>query len=221
MAQKPLTVGTTGDYRPLTWLDPKTGHYVGEAIDLVEAFAAAEGYEVTFVPTTWPTMMSDLQAGRFQMAAGGISDTPEREQEVLVSDPVGTTGKVALVRCGDEAKYGSLDAIDQAGTRVVENRGGTNQRFALTEMDKAVVIVVPSNAMPFEYIRDGKADVMFTDSTEATYYEQQHSGLCAVHPDQPYTHVDKVFLFRRDEKALHDAFDAWFASHKPAVDAQN
>jgi cyclohexadienyl dehydratase len=211
MAQKTLTVGTTGDYRPLTWFDPKTGQYIGHAIDIVKAFASAEGYDVTFVPTTWPTMMSDLQAGRFQMAAGGISDTPEREEEALLSDPVGATGKVALVRCGDEAKYGSLDAIDHAGTRVVENRGGTNQRFALTEMDKAVVIVVPSNDMPFEYLKDGKADVMFTDSAEATYYARQHNGLSAVHPNQPFTHVDKVFLFRKDEKALHDKFDAWFA----------
>lgn len=212
MAQKSLTVGTTGDYRPLTWRDPETGQYVGEAIDLVKGFAAAEGYDVRFVRTTWPTMMSDLMAGKFQMAAGGISDTPEREKEALVSDPVGTTGKVALVRCGDAAKYGSLETIDRPDTRVVENRGGTNQRFALTELGKAVVIVVPDNAMPFEYLKDGKADVMFTDSVEARYYETQHNGLCAVHPDKPYTHVDKVFLFRRDEKALHDAFDAWLAA---------
>jgi cyclohexadienyl dehydratase len=148
------------------------------------------------------------------MAAGGISDTPEREVEALPSDPVGTTGKVALVRCGDEAKYGSLQAIDKAGTRVVENRGGTNQSFALTEIDKAVVIVVPTNDMPFQYLKDGKADVMFTDAAEATYYAQQHSGLSAVHPDQPYMHVDKVFLFRKDEKALHDEFDAWLVGRE-------
>jgi cyclohexadienyl dehydratase len=209
MTGKTLTVGTTGDYRPLTWFDPESGRYVGRAIDLVEAFAAAAGYEVTFVRTTWPTMMDDLVAGRFRMAVGGISQTAERAKRALLSDPVATGGKVALVRAADKDKYGSLDAINRPGTRVVENRGGTNERFARAETDKAHVIIVPDNALPFEYLEEGKADVMFTDSIEAVYQARHDHGLSAVHPDAPYTHADKVFLFRKDERALHDAFDRW------------
>jgi len=78
MAEKTLTVGTTGDYEPVTWFDPATGDYVGEDIDLVRAFAAAEGYRVTFVRTTWAMLIDDLLAGKFEMAAGGISKTAAR-----------------------------------------------------------------------------------------------------------------------------------------------
>lgn len=211
IAGQALLVGTTGDYKPLTWFDPATGQYSGEAIDLVKAFAAANGYDITFVRTTWPTMERDLHDGKFQMAAGGISRTPERENDALLSDPIGSTGKVALVRCGDQQKYESLAEINRQTTRVVENRGGTNEKFALSNIDKATVIIVPNNAMPFDYLKTNKADVMFTDSTEAAYQQKLHNGLCAVHPDQPYTHVDKVFLFRKNEAALRDAFDRWLA----------
>ena len=204
IAGQALLVGTTGDYKPLTWFDPATGQYSGEAIDLVKAFAAANGYDVTFVRTTWPTMERDLHDGKFQMAAGGLG-------ALTATAPVEAIGKVALVRCGDQHKYESLAEINRQTTRVVENRGGTNEKFALSNIDKATVIIVPNNAMPFDYLKTNKADVMFTDSTEAAYQQKLHNGLCAVHPDQPYTHVDKVFLFRKNEAALRDAFDRWLA----------
>lgn len=214
MADKSLLVGTTGDYEPVTWYDEKSGHYVGQAIEVVEEFAAATGHAVTFVPTSWPGMMSDLMAGKFQMAAGGITRTKERARLALLSDPIATTGKVALVRRGEEEKYGSLEAIDRVGTRVVENRGGTNQLFALSATHKAVVILVPDNAMAFDYLEAGKADVMFTDAIEAVYHQAHDKGLRAVKPNKPYTQSDRVFLFRKDEAALRDAFNRWLAAWK-------
>ncbi|WP_421722870.1 transporter substrate-binding domain-containing protein [Bauldia sp.] len=213
-ADEPLTVGTAGDYPPLTSYDADTTTFAGRAIDMVDAFAAAEGYTVTFVPTTWPTLMDDLIAGKFQMAAGGISRTPQRAEQALVSDPVGVTGKVALVRCGEEGTHATLAAIDTPDTRVVTNRGGTNEQFALNEIDAAVVIIVPNNTLPFTYLLEDRADVMFTDAIEAVYKQDQGEGLCAVHPDRPYTHDDKVFLFRKDEAALRDTFNAWLARNK-------
>jgi len=214
MAEKTLTVGTTGDYEPVTWFDPARGDYVGEDIDLVRAFAAAEGYRVTFVRTTWATLIDDLLAGKFEMAAGGISKTAARAKLTLPSDPIATSGKVALVRCGEEAKYASLAAIDQPATRVIENRGGTNQPFALAEIERAVIILVPDNSMAFDYLENDRADVMFTDSIEAIYHQEQREGLCAVNPDNPYTHVEKVFLFGKDEVALRDTFNVWLASRE-------
>ena len=213
MADQTLTVGTTGDYPPVTVRDPESGAYRGRAIELIEAFAAAEGMAVTFVPTTWATMMEDLASGRFRIAAGGISKTAKRAEEALLSDPVATTGKVALVRAADAATYTSLDAINRPGVRVVENRGGTNEPFALTRIDRAVVIIVPDNAMAFAYLEKGEADVMFTDAEEAVWRQSRGEGLAAVNPDKPYTHSEKVFLFGKGEAALRDRFNAWLGEH--------
>lgn len=214
MAEETLTVGTTGDYEPVTWRDPTTGNYVGDDIDLMQAFAANAGHDLSFVQTTWATMLDDLTAGRFRMAVGGITRTDGRARRALVSDPVATTGKVAPVRCGEEDRYASLAAIDQTSTRIVENRGGTNQPFALAETSHAVVILVPDNAMAFDYLENDKADVMFTDSIEAVYHQKQREGLCAVHPERPYTRAQRVFLFRKDEGPLRDAFNRWLAIRK-------
>ena len=209
-----LRIGTTGDYRPLTWRDPATGARSGRDIDTVTAFAEAEGMIPVFVSTTWAAMLDDLVAGKFEMAVGGISKTDVREEAALLSDPIETTGKVALVRCGEVQSYRTLGEIDRAGVRVIENRGGTNERFGLDRIRHAEIILVPDNHEPFEFLRAGKADVMFTDSLEAEYLARQHSGLCAANADRPFTHVDKVFLFRKEEGALQQAFNRWFAARR-------
>ncbi|MCJ9429539.1 transporter substrate-binding domain-containing protein [Kordiimonas marina] len=214
-AETVLTVGTTGDYRPVTWLNKDTGRYEGTDIALITAFARDEGYSLRFVPTTWPTLMADLKAGHFMMAVGGISKTEARTKAALMSVPLAITGKVALVRCGEESQYDSLEAIDRAGVRVVENPGGTNERFARAHIRTATLTVTKDNHAPFALLKAHKADVMFTDSLEAEYRQRRREGLCAVRPDAPYTRVEKVFLFRKDQKALRDRFNAWVKGPAP------
>lgn len=212
-----LLVGTTGDYKPLTWYDGGSGQFHGRDINMIEAFARDRGYELQFVHTSWPTMLGDLQDGKFQIAVGGISLTNERNEQALVSDNLAVTGKVALVRRGEEHKYQSLEEIDREGVVVVEDRGGTNETFALSHLRKAVLIIVPDNSMPFDYLIDGKADVMFTDATEAVYQESLNPSLYAVDPDRPLTRTAKVFLFERKESQLRDEFNNWHATRQSTV----
>ncbi|MCG8546472.1 MAG: transporter substrate-binding domain-containing protein [Alphaproteobacteria bacterium] len=211
----PLRVGTTGDYKPLTWHDPTTRTFSGTDIDLVEAFADDQGLKIRFVKTTWPTLSADLAAGKFAAAIGGISRTPERARDFLLSVTIKTTGKVALVRCGDVPRFGSLADIDKAPITVVENSGGTNETFAKKNIKHAMLIVVPNNIAPFSYLKDGRADVMFTDSIEALYQQRASNGvLCAVKPDAPYTHVEKVVMFAKNRRNLRNTFNRWFKARR-------
>ncbi|MEM6461165.1 MAG: transporter substrate-binding domain-containing protein [Pseudomonadota bacterium] len=213
-AAETLLVGSTGDYAPLTVYDPATGEWLGRDVELIRAFAAETGREITFVQTTWPDLMADLQADRFALAIGGISWTKDRAEVAIASDTIETFGKVALARCSIAEAMGSLDAIDRAGIRIVSNRGGTNERFALANVRNAILTILPNNELPFEYLRAEVADVMFTDSIEADYLAQTDARLCV--SAGPFTQDTKVALFRRDEPELAAAFDAWLAGRKSA-----
>ncbi len=54
-----LKVGTTGDYQPMSYLDPNTGSYVGIDTELAEDLADSLGVDVEYVKTSWPTLMED------------------------------------------------------------------------------------------------------------------------------------------------------------------
>ncbi len=70
-----LRVGSTGDYKPMAFLEPETGEYWGFDVELAQDIADALGVRIEFVPTTWPTLMEDTLAGRFDLAVCGISPT--------------------------------------------------------------------------------------------------------------------------------------------------
>jgi hypothetical protein len=72
-----VRVCSTGDYRPFTYRDP-TGQWTGIDIDMAKDLAAKLGARLTVVPTTWSNMVTDLTAGRCDLAMGGISVTLER-----------------------------------------------------------------------------------------------------------------------------------------------
>ena len=71
-----LRAGTSGDYAPLSiW----TGDRVeGFAPALVTAFAKSERQEVAWTRFRWPGLTDDLRAGRFDLAADGITVRSER-----------------------------------------------------------------------------------------------------------------------------------------------
>lgn len=82
METKLLRVGTPGDYRPFAM---KEGDgYVGHDIDIVDAMARELGVKVEYVPTSWPNLLKDLQANKFDMAVGGITRNVTRIRTVAI-----------------------------------------------------------------------------------------------------------------------------------------
>ena len=70
-----LRVGMAGDYQPMSYLDPVSGMYVGFDAELAEDLAATLGVELEYVMTSWPTLMEDTLAGKFDLAICGITIT--------------------------------------------------------------------------------------------------------------------------------------------------
>jgi len=204
-----LKVGMTGDYRPLTYLDKETRKFSGFDIDMAEALGRVLGVKVEFVPTAWPQLMKDFEAQKFDIAMGGVSITLDRQKKGLFSTPIMREGKTPIARCTDKDKYAALADIDKPGTRVIVNPGGTNERFARTNVKSAEIRVYGDNVTIFDEIAKGNADLMMTDASETRYQQKLHPGvLCAIHPDQPFDFAEKAYWLQRDE-ALKDFVDQW------------
>ena len=97
-----LRVGTTGDYRPMSYLNRETGQYEGFDAALAEKIADSLHVKVEYVPTTWPTLASDTQEGKFDIAICGITRTYDRARTMEMSDGYLLFGKTIL--CGTETR---------------------------------------------------------------------------------------------------------------------
>ena len=194
-----LKVGTTGDFKPFSYqIDTKSNIFYGVDIELAKDLAASLDIKVQFVKTSWPTLLEDLQAGKFDIGMSGITIKLARQRQALFSIPLLSSGKVAITRDENAARFTSIAAINQKSVRVIVNPGGTNEAFARANFPNATIIENGENLSIFQKIVDGKADLMVTDAVETLIQEQIHPELEAVNPDQPFNFFEMGYLLPRD-----------------------
>lgn len=191
-----LRVGTTGDYAPFSHRDDGAAPE-GIDVELARHLGDALGVRVAFVATTWPTLMADLAAGRYDVAMSGVSRTLARQRAAFQSRPYYVGGKAPIARCGDAGRFAGLEAIDRPGVRVVVNPGGTNEAFVDAHVHRADKILHDDNRTIFREIVEGRADVMITDRVEVELQASRHDSLCATMAGT-LTYQEKAYLLPRD-----------------------
>ena len=192
-----LRVGTTGDYQPYSHLLPD-GRYEGIDIVLAEDLARSLGVKLVLVPTSWPTLMEDLKAQKYDIGMSGISKKLSRQAQGLFSRAYTISGKTPIARCEDQDKFNSLADINKPDVKVIVNPGGTNEVFAKQHITEAQLIQHPENTTIFEAIITGKADVMITDEEEVLLQSAQSDLLCPCLPGQTFNQFEKAYLLPRD-----------------------
>ena len=199
-----LLVGTTGDYRPLSFFESQTGTYWGFDIEVANEIANALGVKVAFVKTSWPTLTSDVLADPqlFDFAIGGITISDERKEKMMMSDGYLANGKTILCRATDKDLYQSLADIDKPSVRVMVNPGGLNEKFAYANLPNASIYVYPTNEDIPTLVAEGQADVMITEITEAPYYVKADSRLAAPLLIKPFNHGEIGILMRKGQDNL-------------------
>ena len=202
LARGVLRVGTTGDYCPMSYLNPRTQAYEGFDAALAEDLAASLGVGIEYVPTSWPDLMRDTLDRKFDLALCGITITQARKEQALMSEGYLENGKTILCRAEDAGKYTSLEAVNRPDVRVMENPGGLNEKFAREHLPSARLTIHPVNEEIPALVAEGKADVMITEILEAAYYCGKDPRLAAPLLDRPFTNGQLGVLLPPGNEAL-------------------
>ena len=198
-----LLVGTTGDYRPLSFCEPD-GTYWGFGIEIAKEIAKYLGVEISFVKTSWPTLTADVLAEpqTFDLAIGGITITDTRRETMLMSEGYLANGKTILCRASETDRFRSLADIDKSEVTVMVNPGGLNEKFANENLTHANIVVHLKNEEIPTLVAEGAADVMITEITEAPYYVQTDNRLAAPLLNAPFNHGEIGVLMRKGQEDL-------------------
>src|SRR5262249_2391612 len=190
-----------GNYPPWsTWKDDHAEDFVGA---LLGAFAAEQRRDLAWTRFRWPDLASDLRAGRFGLAADGITVRPERSVAGRFTVPIARGGAVLLSRrsAGAPASTGAplaaLRALDRPELRVAVNRGGHLEKVARSLLQRAQILPIAENADVPEALGRGEVDAAMTNTFEAPRWAQ---GLEGVEPIGPLTR-DVVALYVRSDQA--------------------
>lgn len=204
-----LRVGTTGDYKPMSYLNKETNTYEGFDAEMAASLAKELGVKLEYIPTTWKTLQADTLADKFDVAMCGITVTDARKTVMAMADPYLTFGKTVLVQKKDAERFKSLADVNRPEVRVMYNPGGTNEKFAKEMTPQAQLLMHEKNAEIPGLVGENKADVMITETMEARRYVRDNPKLAAPLIDKPFTENHFGVLMKKDYPKLLEATNNW------------
>jgi ABC-type amino acid transport substrate-binding protein len=121
MAETPsLRVAVLEDAPPLSYRD-KSGQLTGFTTLVMRALCAEMEVNCDFQATRLEHLVEELAANRYDVAAAGLLNTPERRQKILFSRPVYRSLTLFFARAGIQP--------GQRGVRVSTFRGSAQERY--------------------------------------------------------------------------------------------
>ncbi|WP_078381773.1 transporter substrate-binding domain-containing protein [Sutcliffiella halmapala] len=164
---KVYRVGIDTTYPPFEF--EKDGEYTGIDIDIINAIAEDQGFEIELKPMDFGGIIPSLQAGQLEVAIAGMSITEDRKKVVDFSDPYFDAG-LSLVVANDTDDIEKIE--DLAGKRVAVKNGTTGATFAQEqEKEHGFDRLVQFNDSPamFQEVSNGNAQALIEDYPVIAY----------------------------------------------------
>lgn len=199
-----LRIGTSGDYFPFSYRDPELR---GIDIEIGRAFGKSLGVRVEFIEFRWSDLMSDLASGEFDIVMSGINITPERVRVAEFSHPYVTSGAVPVV--SSTLNVTGIEQLNDPAIRIVVNRGGYLEGVTRKTFPKAQIITTTDNTKLAEYVIQGKADAIMTDSLEAQSILDNMPSLILLHR---VTDDHHGFMLPKGSTGLKTELDVYLGS---------
>lgn len=160
------TVGIDTTYPPFEF--EVDGEYTGIDIDLINAIAENQGFEIEFSPMDFSGIIPALQAGQLDIAIAGMSITDERKNVVDFSDPYFEAG-LTLVVSSDNNEIETLEDLE--GKTVAVKSGTTGAEFARANESEYGYTISQFEDSPsmFQEVSNGNADVLIEDYPVIAY----------------------------------------------------
>jgi polar amino acid transport system substrate-binding protein len=131
-----LRVGSQQTFPPVEFKKPGETEVVGVSVDLIKEIAKRLGLRLEYIHGEYVSLIPGLEAGRFDIASGGISDTVEREQKVDFVNYM-MSGCSILIQAQDAGTFKTID--DFCGRKMATLLGSNVIMAAVDEASKRCV----------------------------------------------------------------------------------
>lgn len=199
-AGEPFRVGMECNYAPFNWTtteedeftQPITGTDFADGYDVVIATRMAEalGRPVQIVKLDWDNLILSLKNDQIDAIIAGMTDTPEREQEVAFTDPYYESEEVVIVK--KDGDYADATSIQDFSGAVVQGQMNTIYDTVIDQID-GVTHQPAAETFPaaIQALQAGAVDGVVSELPVA-------NGVIAANPDLAIVRFDEGKGFEAD-----------------------
>src|SRR6266480_4905432 len=192
-----LTVGSDIPYPPFEQGSPPK--YTGFDIDLIDAIAKKLGVTTQIQDTSFATIFSDQQAGKFDVVASSTTILPSREKKVAFSKPYFDANQSLMVQKGSPIK--STKDLTSSST-IAAQEGTTGQDYA-EKHTPATVQKYSGIGTAFNALQAGQVDGVINDFAVSAFALKKYPQLDVVQTISTNEHYG--FPMQQQNTALQNA----------------
>ena len=207
-----IVIGLDDEYAPMGFKNEQN-EIIGFDVDLAKEAAKRLGTEVEFKAIDWNSKEAELKSGRIDIIWNGLDITPERQENMLFSDPYMDNRQIVFVKKGND--QGIKAETDLAGKTVGTQAGSTAEAYivdnvALKDSLKELK-TYGDYVSAFMDLENGRIDALVCDEIVGRYAMSKQEGKF----DALNVNVGPIsefgIAFRKDDTELRDkvqkAFD--------------
>lgn len=183
--KKTLIVGTSADFAPYEFHKMVDGEdkILGFDIALAQKIADEMGAELEIKDMDFNSLLIELQSGKLDLVAAGLSPDPKRAKEVDFSDPYYFGSQCCIIREEDAEKYKSTEDFD--GVPVAAQVGSIQEGLVKDLFPGATLVSLAKLPDEILSLSSGKVDGVVVETAVANGFIAQNPGLM-IGFDVPY-----------------------------------
>jgi polar amino acid transport system substrate-binding protein len=215
-----LTVGSDTTYPPQEFPDVSAGagHYTGFDVDLITAMAARMGLKTLIVKADFTTIITSLQAKRFDVVMSAVSITPDR-QKVVDFVPYFNAGESLLVAKGNPHNFKTIADLCgqnvgvQDGTIEQSDLNAASQNCVKSGKQPIHLTVLSDQTAVIQLLANNRVVATYQDSPVTDYFNKQFPGKFDVAGSVVNAGLEGVVV-RKGDTSMFNAIQAAFNAVK-------
>lgn len=206
--KKVIRVGTSGQYRPYSFMD-NSGKLVGFEIDTINEIAKRAGYDVEFKTIGFSGLFGALDGKQIDTIANQITMTDARKEKYLFTNPYTYDGAQIFVKAGNN----SFTKFEDFKGKKLGVDLGSNYESLVRDLDKnnetQIITYKSATSGGLNDVELGRLDGYVLDRV-STLINIQELGLKLQPAGNPLASIENGFPFLNDDsnKEIRDKFNA-------------
>lgn len=207
-------IGLDAEYAPMGFKD-ESGEIVGFDVDLAKEVARRMGVKFEFRPIDWNAKVEELNTRRIDIIWNGLDITPERQENILYSNPYMDNRQIILVKAdSNQDIHSEYDLAD----KIVGTQAGSSSEIYV-EHDETLKNSLKefrtygSFKTAFRDLESGAVDVLIVDEIVGRYEMSKVPQKFKAIEEVTIGPVTKIGIgFRMTDVALRDKVQSVFTA---------
>ncbi|MGM0519760.1 MAG: substrate-binding periplasmic protein [Campylobacterota bacterium] len=195
------------EYYGISYLDPRTQKLVGIDSDLAKQLAKDLDVKLKFVPSSFATLIEDVNSNKCHIAMFAIGNTKAREDKLRFTTPH-LSSDIYAITTKSNKRINTWEDIDKKGIVVAVAKGTYHEPVMKQKLKNAQLLVVNSFKARVQEVKASRADVFMTDypfgkrmiantnwakliTPSSTYHKTPYAWVMNYGDDKFYNRVEK------------------------------